>query len=120
MAVLKVKQKVEDTLYVYQFDLEEISPADASLIDKFGEPNINVGGSFTTDSVAWTLPDEYVKLPSGFPVVKKVDASVAPFSTNTANRLATYRTTITARVAAAFDTLRDNTDTFTNQYLTNI
>lgn len=120
MAVLKVKQKVEDTLYVYQFDLEDISQADALLIDKYGEPNINLGGSFTTDSVTWTLPDEYIKLPSGFPVVKKMDASVAPFSTNTANRLATYRTTLTTRVTAAFTTLRANSDTFTSQFLTNI
>ena len=122
MAKFRVVQTLDSSTRSFLFinDLAALSQADRELITKFGEPEINLGGTFTTDSVDWTLPDSFVKIVSGLPVRKDVDVTVAPFATNTANRLATYRTTVTSRFSTALSTLRANNDAFTNEYVTQV
>lgn len=122
MAKLRVVQTLDNNTRSFLFinETAALSQGDRELIAKFGEPEINLGGTFTTDSVDWTLPDSFVKIVSGLPVRKDVDISVAPFATNTTNRLATYRTTITSRFTAALTTLRANNDSFTNEYVTQV
>lgn len=122
MAKLRVVQTLDNNTRSFLFinETAALSQADRELVAKFGEPEINLGGTFTTDSVDWTLPDSFVKIVSGLPVRKDVDISVAPFVTNTTNRLATYRTTITSRFTTALTTLRANNDSFTNEYVTQV
>lgn len=122
MAKLRVNQSIENTKRVFLFvhDLTALSQSDKDLLTKFGEPEINLGGTFTTSSVDWTLPNNYVKIVSGMPARVEFDVTVAPFSTSTADRLATYRTTITSRFSTAITDLRANGDTFTNEYVTQV
>lgn len=122
MAKLRVNQSIENTKRVFLFvhDLTALSQSDKDLLAKFGEPEINLGGTFTTSSVDWTLPNNYVKIVSGMPARMEFDVAVAPFSTSTADRLATYRTTITSRFSTAITDLRANGDTFTNEYVTQV
>lgn len=122
MAKFRVVQSLDNNTRSFLFinDMAALAQSDRALITKFGEPEINLGGAFTTDTVDWTLPDSFVKIISGLPVRRDVDVSVAPFLTNTANRLATYRATITTRFSAAISALRANNDVFTNEYVTQV
>jgi len=122
MAKLRVNQSIENTKRVFLFnhDLTALSQSDKDLLAKFGEPEINLGGTFTTSSVDWTLPNNYVKIVSGMPARMEFDVTVAPFSTATADRLTTYRTTVTSRFSTAITDLRANGDTFTNEYVTQV
>ena len=123
MAKVRVYQSIEDTNYVMLFknDVNDVTTADKSLIEKFGEPEVNCGGDFDDgNGLTYTLPDVYVKIISGLPYRQVFDPTVAPWSTNTANKLTLYRTTMLTRFTSAFTTLRANSDTFTNEYVQNI
>jgi len=123
MAKLRVFQSIEDNNYVFLFtaDQTDISSGDQQLIEKFGEPDINFGGTFTNGSgLTYTLPDERVKIVSGLPYKKVVDITTAPWSTSTSTSLALYRTTIQASWIAAITALRNLSDGFTNEYVSSI
>ena len=122
MAKLRVQQTVDNQTRVFVFsnDLTALSAADRELMGKFGEPEINLGGSFTTSSVAWTLPDSFARIVSGMPVRREMDITVVPFSVSTTARLTTYRETIVQRFTDALTTLRAQGDTFTNEYVTQV
>lgn len=123
MAKIRTYQLVENNLYVINFvnDLAALSKSDRDLVDKFGEPEINLGGSFTTDALEWELPNEYVKLVSGFPVRREFDLTASPFADEDGlAMLVTYRTTILSRIEDAFTALRANGDDFTDEFVTTI
>ena len=118
MAQLRVFQSIKNNRWTLLFKNETdiLSDSDKALIAKFGEPQINVGGTYLGSTAnTFTLPDDYVKLFSGFPYTRVFDASTTPFSTNTQTKVEGYRDAIVAAVTAALTTLRNNTDTFTSE-----
>jgi hypothetical protein len=125
MAKLRIYQSLDSSDYVFNFVSEnsEVSQADKDLMDKFGEPEINIGGTFTEGEglLTFELPDEYVKVVSGFPVKKIFTPTAEPWDdTDVEDKMDLYRTTIQTRFSTAFTTLRANQDTFTNEYVTNV
>jgi hypothetical protein len=70
--ILKVEQQVVDDTYIFRFLWDTWNKSDLELIGKFGDPLINIGGSFGPegDLNAFTLADEYIRLKAGFPYVK--------------------------------------------------
>ncbi|CAK0744918.1 hypothetical protein CCP3SC5AM1_1260004 [Gammaproteobacteria bacterium] len=123
MAKLRTYQTMENTDYVFTFASEpqDVSSNDKALMTKYGEPEINLGGTFTLAQLTYTLPDQFVKILSGFPVKVKFSPDAAPWSdTNLDNKFDLYRTTIETRFSAAYTALRANDDTFTGEYVTNI
>jgi hypothetical protein len=122
MAKLRINQSIDGNDYVFQFavDPDSISTNDKAALDKFSEPDINFGGIFTgTSNTTFTLPNQYVKLISGLPLVIKF-SPVDPFDTYTEDKLTLYRTTMATRFNDAFVMLRTTTDSFTGEYVTNI
>jgi hypothetical protein len=121
---LLVDQSIENENYVFVFSIDQnsISSDDAELFVKYGVQPINLGGTFTDNtSATFTLADDFVNLPSDFPVRKVVTiVSPSPFATNTANRLLVYRTTIQTAISTAVTNLRNITDSFTGKFITNI
>lgn len=119
---LRVIQSIKDLDYIFVFNIDpdNISSDDNLRIQKFGQPSINFGGSFDNgNGITFTLPDNFVELPGGFPV-KKVFNLVDPFDTDSIIKFTLYRTTIETRVTDAITALRNTADTFTGEYLTNI
>lgn len=115
---LRVTQSIDNEDYVFVFELENISSDDAWRISKYGEPDINFGGSFNNgQGITFTLTDNYRKMPSEFPV-RIVFSETAPFDVDTATKLALYRTTLQTTIETAVTSLRDMTDTFTGEYVT--
>ena len=120
MAKLYVNQSIQDNTYIFTFELKAISEADSVLLAKYGEPDVDFGGTFSEGELSFTTPSNVKALPSDFPVTIRVDVAVTPFDTDTANKLALYRSTMEARIVAAFTALRNTTDGFTGEFVTNI
>ena len=119
---LRVLQSIQDLSYVFVFsiDPESITDDDNQRIKKFGAPSIDFGGTFDNDAgLTFTLPDEYYTLPFDFPV-KKTFSLVAPFDTDAINKFTLYRTTIVGNVTTAITNLRNQADTFTGEFVSNI
>ena len=119
--ILRTKQSIEKGDYTFSFsiDQESISTNDRQALAKFGEPLIDLGGAIVSGQISYTLPNKFVKLISGLPV-KVQFSEVAPFDTDTDNKLTAYRTVVQQRFVDAIETLRTTADTFTGEYVTNI
>ncbi len=123
MATLKVQQEIENDLFrvILTIDKTDLSESDRKLIQKFGEPKINVGGAYGSGGDSFTLPDEFVRIVTDFcPYVKEFDSTTAPFNSNTTVRVESFRTGVTTKWTGAITTLRTNVDTFTKQVLVQI
>jgi hypothetical protein len=49
-------------------DVNPFTPAEAEALKNFGEPAVNCGGAVTADEVTITLPPNFRRFPSQFPV----------------------------------------------------
>jgi len=118
MAKLRTHKSIENEIYVVIFenDLTALSNADKELMQKFGEPEIDLGGTFLAGGAnEFSLPAELVKVRSDFPIRKEFDSRSAPFNTNTLTKVNGYKDEIQTRFASAFTTLRSKTDGFTGE-----
>lgn len=119
----KVIQAISNNVWSLLFIniLEELSENDRQLMLKFGEPLINVGGVFLSDtSDQFSFPNEYIKLRKDFPYKRNFDSRDAPFDTNLLTKVEAYREAILARVVTGIAQLRLNNDTFTGERVISI
>ena len=96
---------------------EDWSQNDVQLMEKFGEPQIDLGGTFT-GTPSYTLPTNLKNIMTESPFVQGFD--YRDFTTTTQARAALWATTMTTRIQAAVSTLRGNTDTFTGESVTTV
>ena len=123
MAKLRTFKSIENDIYVVRFehDLEALANTDKELMQKFGEPEIDLGGTFLASTGnEYTLPTEFVKIRSGFPIRKEFDSRTVPFDTNTLTKVNAYKDEIQTRFTNAFTALRSNSDTFTGEEIDNV
>ena len=109
MAKLRIFSYLKNDVYTLRFenDAQALSNEDKQLMREFGEPEINAGGTFlhSTEN-EYTLPDCYVRIRSGFPLVREFDAKSGTFATNTLTKVEAYKTDTTTKFENAFTTLR--------------
>lgn len=123
MAKLRIYQSIEnlDRVFLFTADPKEVSASDKDLMAKYGEPEVNFGGTFDNGAgITFTLPDIYAKVVSGLPYKAVFTPTVAPWNTDTEAKFSLYRTTMQTRFNAAYVALRANSDGFTSEYITNI
>lgn len=125
MAKFRVFQSLDNNehMLLIVVDQATISSTDRDLIAKFGEPEINTGGAVYADDTTTllvTLPDQYIKIISGLPHKIIVDPTADLWATDTTNKLTSYRKRLQERIVAAMAALRANTDTYTNEYITQV
>lgn len=122
MAKLRTYKSIVADDYTVTFvnDPDALGQSDILLMQKFGEPEINVGGTFLSGGDQFVLPDQFVKIRSGFPYTTTFDATQPPFNTNTLTKVNGYITAITTSFTTAFSTLRANSDAFSGESVTNI
>lgn len=122
MAILRTFKTIENDIYVVVManDTDALSNQDKDLMKKYGEPEIDLGGSFGTSPNVFTLPSKLVKIRSDFPIRQEFDSRSAPFDTNTLIKVNSWITQVSTEFSNAMTTLRDNTDTFTGESVTNI
>lgn len=121
--ILKIKRVIENDIWKINFNLDatSLSENDKDLIRKFGEPQINIGGVFLSDTAdEYTLPDKYIRVRTDLPFTQEFDSKSPDFENNTQTKAIAFQTNFTDLYEAAFNSLRDMVDTFTGEYLVNI
>jgi hypothetical protein len=118
---------ISDQKYFIEVKNEDFSEEDNKLIQKFGEPEVNVGGLYGEESVEgepasptadWILPNKYVKIKKGFqPFISFFDKRSFADAQTRANYLAE---TIITRIQSAMSGLRSQQDSYTSESITNI
>lgn len=122
-ALLKIKRSIENDVWKINFSLDvaSLSENDKDLIRKFGEPQINIGGTFLAESInEYVLPDKYVRVRSDLPFTQEFDSKSPDFETNVQIKAVAFQDNFVGLYEDAFVTLRDTEDAFTGEYLVNI
>jgi hypothetical protein len=118
---MSIQVKVEKDLalndYQVKFSIQDVSGSDQELIDAFGEPQVQIGGTITGPSDVTTLPAAERGIPSGFPVLQTFDGDDFVDAEGLANA---YITEILLRITTAMVDLRTGSDTFTGESVTTI
>lgn len=123
MALVRVFPKISNAVWSLTFvnDQTALSEGDKILMQQFGEPEIDLGGTFLDNTAnEFTLPTKKAKIRSDFPFTQNFDSRDSAFETNTKVKVEGYRDEIILRITNAFTTLRTNVDTFTGEKTYNI
>lgn len=116
MIKIRASQFFENGVYKIRFYNDFTAPPtdELKLFTKFGEPLINVGGTFLLgEPEEFTFPDRFIKVYTGLPYQREVDPTVAPFNVDAAQtelQLNEYRDVIIDRITTAYTELRTKGD----------
>ena len=109
---MKVRTYKTLTSNVYKVELRtEATEVEQNLIDLFGEPEVNVGGSFTGPP-AFTLPDALRKIVKGFPYSQQIDADG---DAQAKDKMVVWADEVSTRIGTAVTTLRAQNDDFSKE-----
>jgi hypothetical protein len=119
---LKIKRTIENDVWKIQFsiDLTTLPESDKELIRKFGEPQLNAGGTFGIAPDDYILPDKWIRVKSDLPYTQEFDSKSPLFVTNIQTKAEAYQTAFKAAYARAFTALRMKADTFTGEEIYNV
>ncbi len=107
---------VQDGVYKVVLRTETFSELDQQLMAKYGEPEIDLGGSFTGPP-AYDLSSDLRRLRSESPFTMKFDIDDY---VDADDRATVWATEMSTRITAAMATLRANSDTFTDEQVETI
>lgn len=132
-ALLKIKRSIENDIWKLSFSLDvlSLSENDKELIRKFGEPQINIGGTYLEGSDdEYILADKYIRVRSDLPYVQEFDSKSIIISEGTQGaqspeasaeaRALDFQEHFVELYATSFAELRAKADTFTGEYIENI
>ena len=120
---IRTFNSINNDVYTVVFDQDRtaISQSDKDLITKYGEPLIDVGGTFlAATGNEYTLPSQFIRIVSDLPFTQTFDSTTAPFNTATVTKVTQFVTDTLTKIEDAVTTLRANTDTFSGETVTNI
>ena len=106
---------LDNAVYTVSLATEDWSQGDKDLMTEFGEPQIDLGGSFTTPT--FTLPNKLVSILSDSPFVQSFDSRDHADADDRADR---WATDVSARLVASVNTLRSNSDSFSREEVQNV
>ena len=101
-------------VYKVTVKTEDWSEGDKDLMQRYGEPVIDVGSAFTgtVPYVAFTLPTRTMRVMSESPFTERFDFRDTADAEDRANA---WKTAVVARITDAVAILRSNEDTFTRE-----
>jgi hypothetical protein len=108
---IRTFKQILGNIYQVSIHTGDWSQLDNELMASYGEPEINLGGSFTGPP-AFSLPDTYSRIKSGSPLVGRFDGDDYA---DAEDRADVWATEIVVRLKADIDALRANTDGFTGE-----
>jgi len=99
---------------VYRISIytEDWSEGDNELMQKYGEPQIDLGGTFTGTTPNFTLNNVLKNIKSESPFGQGFDIRDSEYAKDRANAWAAE---LAVRINDAVDTLRENTDSYTKE-----
>ena len=103
---------IEGGVYTVSVNTEDWSEGDKQLMIKYGEPMVDVGGTFSAEYLEFTLPSANVRIMTEVPFKQGFDIRD---TADAAARALLWRDTIVARISEAVTTLRLDEDTFTDE-----
>jgi|688.fasta_scaffold1640654_1 hypothetical protein len=129
--LLKIKKFIENDVWKINFTLDTttLPESDKELIRKFGEPQIDIGGTYLSGTPnQYVLPTKYIRVRSDLPFTQEFDAkshidfltTPAIAKASTQARALAFQTYFINAFTAAFVALRNSRDTFTGEYIANI
>lgn len=106
--------KLENGVYKIAIHSEDWSELDRQLMTRYGEPTIDLGGSFYLSDPyeEFTLSTDLVRIMTESPFVQSFDSR--DYDDAEARALA-WKTEIVTRLTAAIETMRAQADTFTQE-----
>lgn len=107
---------LNNDIYKVSLTTEDWSQGDIQLMTKFGEPEIDLGGTFNM-SPSYTLPESLARVMSDSPFVQSFDHRD---DEDAETRAAFWGATLVVRIEAAVTALRDLSDTYTHEEITNV
>jgi hypothetical protein len=122
-ALLKIKRVIDNDVFKITFSLdnERLPESDKDLLRKFGEPSIDIGGTYTPSAgTEYTLPTKYIRVKSDLPHTQEFDSKSTIYSSNAKEKAIKFQETFIAKYNAAFAALRAKADTFTGEQIENI
>jgi hypothetical protein len=93
-----------------------LTPVEAEAFQRFGEPLVQIGGTFTAGELSFTLPADARRLPSQFPV--KQAFSLDDYPDDAGDRATAFRNTMETRLIAARDAALAETPGVTGHFVT--
>jgi hypothetical protein len=110
MANLRVFKFIANDVFTVRFifDPSSISDTDRRLVKEFGEPSINVGGTFTAGGETVVIPEKFVRVFSGFPYQYGFDAKDPEIGTAASDLANLYADQIVLRLQSVLTNLRQN------------
>ena len=108
---IRTFRKLDNDVYRVSIYTEDWSEGDRLLMAKYGEPQIDLGGTFGT-STTFTLDSDLQNVMSDSPFSASFDYRD---NVNAEDNAITWATTIAANIAAAVTALRVQDDNFTNE-----
>lgn len=119
---IRTYKYISDQKYFVEIRTEDFSDGDLTLMQKFGEPEVNVGGLYgseTGPTSTWIAPDRYVRVRQGFqPFSAFFDGR--NYGSESDDRANALLSTITTRIQAAMTTLRALQDSYSSETITNV
>lgn len=108
--------RLENGVYRVSINTEEWSENDIRLMEKFGEPEIDIGGTLTyedegSDPVSLVLEEEYRRIKSE-PIFASFDSRDSSYAKRFANLWADE---IIGKISAAYSSLHAHVDDFTRE-----
>ena len=114
---VKVEKELTNNVFSTKFSIDNVSGSDQELIDAFGEPQVQIGGTIVGPSDTTTLPAAERGIPSGWPVLESFDGDDFVDAEGLANA---YVTEILTRITTEMLALRTGADAFTGESVTTI
>jgi len=108
---IRTYKQIIDDVFQVSIHTEDWSEGDDELMASYGEPEIDLGGSFTGPP-AFTLPSNLTRIKSGSPFIGRFDGSDYP---DAEERADVWAAEVVVRLKAAIDALRANSDDFTGE-----
>ena len=108
---IRTFKTLEDDIFRVTIYTQDWSEGDTALITKFGEPEIDLGGSFTGPPL-YTLPTNLVNIKSESPFNQSFDTS--DFA-DAQDRADVWAAEIATRITTAVSTLRTDADDYTGE-----
>ena len=116
---IRIFKKLVDGVFDVRIQTEDWSENDRSLMVKYGEPEIDLGGLFTDESgeepVSYTLDDVHARILTESPFTRKFDSRDLGSVANAKAIAGVWSSTIEDRIADAVMALRANADTFNTE-----
>ena len=108
---------LDNNVFRVSIRTEDWSERDIRLMEKYGEPEIDVGGVFYDGGLSFELDNDYKRIKSESPFAQGFDARDY---TDAEDRAETWADEIQSRITTAMTTLRQNDDEYSHEEVTTL